>query len=205
MLASGVPARLTSERYFALVDEGLLGPDDRVELLEGIIVAKEPQTPWHASGVRWVFDTLVGYAGLARPGDAAEPVHRRAALGPRARRVHRPGNARGLSPASSGNGPSGRRGVRYVARPGSSDEVRHLRGGGSSRVLDREPRRRSHRRGGAAAAGSEALLRGRPRCPARGDDRSGGVPSPWQWTTCCRRRKSRSAELELEEARDDGP
>jgi Uma2 family endonuclease len=63
MLASGVPARLTSERYFALVDEGLLGPDDRVELLEGIIVAKEPQTPWHASGVRWVFDTLVAALG----------------------------------------------------------------------------------------------------------------------------------------------
>jgi Uma2 family endonuclease len=58
-LASHVPASLTAERYFALVDEGVLEPDDRVELLEGIIVAKEPQTPWHASGVRWVFDALV--------------------------------------------------------------------------------------------------------------------------------------------------
>src|SRR5262245_56537295 len=60
---SGVPARLTSERYFALVDEGVLCPDDRVELLEGIIVAKEPQSPWHASGVRFVFDTLVAALG----------------------------------------------------------------------------------------------------------------------------------------------
>jgi Uma2 family endonuclease len=63
MLASGVPARLTAERYFALVDEGVLEPDDRVELLEGLIVAKEPQTPWHASGVRWVFDALVAALG----------------------------------------------------------------------------------------------------------------------------------------------
>jgi Uma2 family endonuclease len=63
MLASGVPARLTAERYFALVDEGVLEPDDRVELLEGLIVAKEPQTPWHASGVRCVFDTLVAALG----------------------------------------------------------------------------------------------------------------------------------------------
>jgi Uma2 family endonuclease len=59
----GVPARLTSGRYLALVDEGVLGPDDRVELLEGIIVAKEPHTPWHASGVRGVFDTLVAALG----------------------------------------------------------------------------------------------------------------------------------------------
>src|SRR5262245_57391139 len=62
-LASHVPARLTAERYLALVEEGVLEPDDRVELLEGIIVAKEPQTPWHASGVRWVFDTLVAALG----------------------------------------------------------------------------------------------------------------------------------------------
>jgi Uma2 family endonuclease len=41
----------------------VLCPDDRVELLEGIIVAKEPQTPWHASGVRCVFDTLVAAVG----------------------------------------------------------------------------------------------------------------------------------------------
>src|SRR5262249_60151425 len=62
-LAGHVPARLTAERYMSLVDEGVLGPDDRVELLEGIIVAREPQTPWHASGVRWVFDALAAALG----------------------------------------------------------------------------------------------------------------------------------------------
>jgi Uma2 family endonuclease len=41
-------ARYTSERYFALVDQGVLRPDDRVELLEGVIVAVAPQNPRHA-------------------------------------------------------------------------------------------------------------------------------------------------------------
>jgi len=44
-------ARYTAERYLRLVDEGLLGPDDRVELLEGVIVAMAPQDPPHASVV----------------------------------------------------------------------------------------------------------------------------------------------------------
>src|SRR5262245_35440420 len=61
--AGAIPARLTAQRYLALVDEGVLGPDDRVELLEGIIVAKEPQSPWHASGVRLVFDALAAALG----------------------------------------------------------------------------------------------------------------------------------------------
>lgn len=31
--------RYTAEEYLRLVDEGVLGPDDRVELLEGVVVA----------------------------------------------------------------------------------------------------------------------------------------------------------------------
>lgn len=46
--------RLTARGYFALVEQGLLDPDDRVELLDGIVVAQPPQTPLHASGIRWV-------------------------------------------------------------------------------------------------------------------------------------------------------
>jgi len=41
----------TTERYFALVDEGVLQPDDRVELLEGVVVAMAPQNPPHAGFV----------------------------------------------------------------------------------------------------------------------------------------------------------
>ena len=47
-----MPARWTAEQYPRLVDQGVLGPDDRVELLEGVIVAKAPQNEPHAAGVR---------------------------------------------------------------------------------------------------------------------------------------------------------
>ncbi len=57
-LTRPLPARLTADAYFGLVDEGVLDADDRVELLEGLIIAKEPQNPWHASGVHWAFDAL---------------------------------------------------------------------------------------------------------------------------------------------------
>lgn len=46
-----VPARWTAEQYLRLVDEGVLGPDDRVELLEGVIVSMAPQNVPHAAGV----------------------------------------------------------------------------------------------------------------------------------------------------------
>jgi Uma2 family endonuclease len=46
--------RYTADSYFALVEEGLISPDDRVELLDGIIVAMPPQDPLHASGIRRV-------------------------------------------------------------------------------------------------------------------------------------------------------
>ena len=50
--ARGTPVRYTSERYLRLVDEGVLGADDRVELLEGVIVSMSPHNPRHAAGVR---------------------------------------------------------------------------------------------------------------------------------------------------------
>src|SRR2546428_3897075 len=46
-----VPARWTAEEYLALVDDGVLGPDDRVELLEGVIVSMAPQNVPHAAGI----------------------------------------------------------------------------------------------------------------------------------------------------------
>jgi Uma2 family endonuclease len=53
-----VPARWTVERYLRLVDEGVLGLDDRVELLEGVVVAMAPQNEPHAAGVRRVGQAL---------------------------------------------------------------------------------------------------------------------------------------------------
>ncbi len=53
-------ARVTRERYWQLVRDGVIGPDDRVELLDGVIVAMSPQSPPHAFVVakldRWLQD-----------------------------------------------------------------------------------------------------------------------------------------------------
>jgi len=50
-MADTAPAatRYTTARFFGLVDQGVLRPDDRVELLEGAVVAMSPQNPRHAS------------------------------------------------------------------------------------------------------------------------------------------------------------
>jgi Uma2 family endonuclease len=45
------PTRISVERYLGLVEAGVFGEDDRVELLEGVIVAMAPQNPPHAAGV----------------------------------------------------------------------------------------------------------------------------------------------------------
>jgi len=49
----------TVDEYFALVEAGRLDPDARVELLEGVIVGKSPQTPRHAATVSLVQKALV--------------------------------------------------------------------------------------------------------------------------------------------------
>lgn len=46
--------RYTSTSYFSLATQGLLAADDRVELLDGIIVAMPPRAPFHATGIRRV-------------------------------------------------------------------------------------------------------------------------------------------------------
>lgn len=66
-MTPGTPAAApyTAARFFSLVDEGVLRPDDRVELLEGVIVSMSPQNPPHASAVYRVSEAL--RAALARP------------------------------------------------------------------------------------------------------------------------------------------
>jgi len=43
--------RMTRARYDRLVDVGIFGPEDRVELLDGLLVAREPQGERHAAVV----------------------------------------------------------------------------------------------------------------------------------------------------------
>lgn len=57
------PDRWTTEQYLHLVDEGVLGPDDKVELLEGVIVAMAPSNAPHAAGVARATRALVRAVG----------------------------------------------------------------------------------------------------------------------------------------------
>jgi len=52
------PTRMTVERYFGLVAAGVLSEDDRVELLEGVVVAMTPQNLGDYLGVIKFRDTL---------------------------------------------------------------------------------------------------------------------------------------------------
>lgn len=45
------PTRIPTSEYLRLVETGVLGEDDRVELLEGVIVAVNPSSPPHATAV----------------------------------------------------------------------------------------------------------------------------------------------------------
>jgi Uma2 family endonuclease len=56
--AASAEPRYTSASYFALVEQGVLRADDRVELLEGVIVAMSPQNPRHASATTRVAAAL---------------------------------------------------------------------------------------------------------------------------------------------------
>ncbi len=47
------------ERYLALAADGSLGPDDRVELLDGVIVSMSPQSARHAVTVTRARDALL--------------------------------------------------------------------------------------------------------------------------------------------------
>ena len=50
--------RYTSTRYFTLLAEGVLTAEDRVELLDGVIVATASETPRHATGVQRASEVL---------------------------------------------------------------------------------------------------------------------------------------------------
>jgi len=57
------PTRLDAEQYFALVARGDLRPDDRVELLEGVVVSMPPQGSPHANAIARITALLVPLVG----------------------------------------------------------------------------------------------------------------------------------------------
>ena len=59
MPADPTPTRLSADEYFDLVRTGPLDPDDKVELLEGVVVAMAPQDPPHAGMITKINELLV--------------------------------------------------------------------------------------------------------------------------------------------------
>jgi Uma2 family endonuclease len=57
--ADPAPTRLSADEYFDLVRTGQLAPDDKVELLEGVVVAMAPQGPPHAGMIGKINEVLV--------------------------------------------------------------------------------------------------------------------------------------------------
>src|SRR5262245_59396212 len=64
----------TRREYERLVEAEILGPDDRVELLGGHLVLKEPQHSPHATGIRRVVRALLRAFGDSWVVDAQLPV-----------------------------------------------------------------------------------------------------------------------------------
>ena len=56
--------RVSAERYFELTECGIIAPDDRVELLEGLIVSMTAQSAPHAGTVYRVERALIHKLGL---------------------------------------------------------------------------------------------------------------------------------------------
>jgi Uma2 family endonuclease len=69
------PTRMTAAHYFGLVEAGVLSPDDRVELLEGVIVAMTPMDAPHASGVRRATAALFRAVGSRAVVQSQCPLH----------------------------------------------------------------------------------------------------------------------------------
>ena len=56
---------LTVDDLAAMVDAGILGEDDRVELLDGVLVEMSPQGAGHAAAIRRLTGLLVPFASAA--------------------------------------------------------------------------------------------------------------------------------------------
>lgn len=60
MMETTSTKRWTRVEYDRLIDKGVFGPSDRIELLGGVLVVREPQGGPHAMGIRMVEEALRG-------------------------------------------------------------------------------------------------------------------------------------------------
>ncbi|HEX9189108.1 MAG TPA: Uma2 family endonuclease [Vicinamibacteria bacterium] len=57
------PRLLSVDEYHRMIEAGILDEDERVELLEGVIVASPPQSPAHAHCILWLSRLLIRRLG----------------------------------------------------------------------------------------------------------------------------------------------
>ncbi len=57
------PRRITVDEYHRMVEAGVFDEDERIELLDGVLVPMSPQTPDHADLVQWLNNRLVRLVG----------------------------------------------------------------------------------------------------------------------------------------------
>lgn len=75
MVAAWKRRRFTVDQYYEMARAGILGPDDRVELLDGEVVEKMPIGSEHAGCVEylaWQFNRALGDDALVR---TQNPIH----------------------------------------------------------------------------------------------------------------------------------
>lgn len=70
------PFGYSVDDYFALVRRGVLDEDDRVELLDGVIVAEPPMDPAHATGITAAARALARDGRATTGGDGIRRCHR---------------------------------------------------------------------------------------------------------------------------------
>ena len=69
LLVNRVPRLFSVEEYYRLAEAGVLGPEERVELIEGEIVPMSPQDPKHSRALSWcnnLFSEHFGRTHLVR-------------------------------------------------------------------------------------------------------------------------------------------
>src|SRR2546426_1667645 len=174
--------RMPRSRYDQLVEAGIFGPEDRIELLDGLLVAREPQGARHATVVGLVRAALAKAFGGAYHIREEKPIALDEQSEPEPDVVVVPGRLRDYLTAPSLSARAGRRGRRHVARARPAAQGRPVRASGDRRLLGGQSDRRGARGlpgAGARPIGARRLeVRLGPPAPAqRHRDAAGRAPS----------------------------
>jgi Uma2 family endonuclease len=73
-LSAAEPFPLSVEQYLAMARQGILGPEDRVELLEGVLVAKMSKGPPHLDAVYRLFQAFLVAVGPGWVVNKEDPI-----------------------------------------------------------------------------------------------------------------------------------